>query len=83
MVPVGRVTTRALPCTPGGADGLDEAGTEAEAGRLLAAVGGGPPVLLRGEGASCWPDGAPASDDAALVRAAVLAAVRAADGTDG
>ena len=36
-------------------DGLDEAGTEAEAERLLAAVGEGPPVLLHGEGTSCWP----------------------------
>jgi uncharacterized protein (DUF849 family) len=87
-------------------DGLDDAGTEAEADRLLAAVGEGPPVLLHGEGTSCWPtvrsalrrgldtrigledvlhlpDGSPAPDNAALVRAAVLAAVRAADGTDG
>ena len=87
-------------------DGLDEAGTEVEAERLLTAVGEGPPVLLHGEGTSCWPafglalrrgldtrigledvlhlpDGAPAPDNAALVRAAVLAAVRAAHGTDG
>jgi uncharacterized protein (DUF849 family) len=84
-------------------DGLDEAGTGAEAERLLAAVGDGPPVLLHGEGTSCWPalrlalrrgldtrigledvlhlpDGSPAPDNAALVRAAT--AVRASDGTD-
>jgi len=36
-------------------DGLDEAGTDAEAGRLLAAVGSRVPVLLHGEGSSCWP----------------------------
>ncbi len=36
-------------------DGLDGAATEAEAARLLAAVGTGPPVLLHGEGSSCWP----------------------------
>ncbi|RBY75609.1 hypothetical protein DQ239_16130 [Blastococcus sp. TF02-09] len=89
-------------------DGLDEAGAQAEAERLLAAVAGGPPVLLHGEGTSCWaalrlalrrgldtrigledvlhlPDGSPARDNAALVRAAtaVLASVRAAGGTDG
>lgn len=35
-------------------DGLDAAATEEEAERLLAAVGEGPPVLLHGEGSSCW-----------------------------
>ena len=36
-------------------DGLDAAGTGAEAARLLGAVGEGVPVLLHGEGSSCWP----------------------------
>jgi uncharacterized protein (DUF849 family) len=36
-------------------DGIDEEDTEAEAGRLLAAVGDRVPVLLHGEGSSCWP----------------------------
>lgn len=36
-------------------DGLDGAAAETEAGRLLAAVGTGRPVLLHGEGSSCWP----------------------------
>lgn len=40
-------------------DGLDPAGSEAEADRLLAAVtadtGDRVPVLLHGEGSSCWP----------------------------
>ncbi len=40
-------------------DGLDAAGTEAEASRLLAevraAAGSDVPVLLHGEGSSCWP----------------------------
>jgi uncharacterized protein (DUF849 family) len=36
-------------------DGLDGAATEAEAELLLAAVGEGAPVLLHGEGSSCWP----------------------------
>ncbi|MDT0276310.1 3-keto-5-aminohexanoate cleavage protein [Blastococcus goldschmidtiae] len=36
-------------------DGLDGAAAEAEAARLLAAVGKGRPVLLHGEGSSCWP----------------------------
>jgi uncharacterized protein (DUF849 family) len=85
-------------------DGLDAAATEAEAERLLTAVADGPPVLLHGEGTSCWPalalalrrgldtrigledvlhlpDGSPAEDNAALVRAAT--ALRAADRTDG
>lgn len=86
-------------------DGLDQAGTEDEALRLLAAVGDGPPVLLHGEGTSCWPalrlavrrgldtrigledvlhlpDGSPAPDNAALVRAAT-AAVRSTGGRGG
>ena len=36
-------------------DGLDAAAAQAEAERLLAAVGAGPPVLLHGEDGSCWP----------------------------
>lgn len=40
-------------------DGLDPAGTEAEADRLLDGVTAGAgdrvPVLLHGEGSSCWP----------------------------
>jgi uncharacterized protein (DUF849 family) len=78
-------------------DGLDPAGTEAEAEQLLArlhaGVGDRIPVLLHGEGSSAWPalacaarcrlstrigledvlvlpDGSPAPDNVALVRAA-------------
>ena len=75
-------------------DGLDEAATEAEAGRLIDRLAGvHAQLLLHGEGSSCWPalrcavrrglatrigledvlvlpDGAPAPDNAALVRAA-------------
>jgi uncharacterized protein (DUF849 family) len=36
-------------------DGLDAVGTEAEAERLVAAVADTGPVLLHGQGSSCWP----------------------------
>lgn len=89
-------------------DGLDAGAVDAEAARLLAAVGDRAPVLLHGMGTSTWPalrlaarrgldtrigledvlelpDGSPAPDNAALVRAAVAtcAAVRASVGAGG
>jgi uncharacterized protein (DUF849 family) len=74
-------------------DGLDEAEVESLADDLLRRLGDRTPVLMHGEGSSCWPalrsavrrglstrigledvlelpDGTPASDNAALVRAA-------------
>lgn len=77
-------------------DGLDQAAADAEADQLLQAIRAGGthlPVLLHGEGSSCWPalhqarrrglaarigledvlelpDGSPAPDNAALVKAA-------------
>jgi uncharacterized protein (DUF849 family) len=36
-------------------DGLDAEGTDAEAGRLMERLVPGIPVLLHGEGSSCWP----------------------------
>ncbi len=74
-------------------DGLDEAEVESLADDLLRRLGERTPVLMHGEGNSCWPalrsavrhglstrigledvlelpDGTPASDNAALVRAA-------------